>query len=79
MTTIQQKASKLANSLVQKLWSTHWVYNERSFESSKSAAIIVARIMMKDYREYGMSPVEQRYYVLKALPKAIYSLNYNKK
>lgn len=88
MTIIQKQSLKLATSLVNKLWATHWVYDERSFESAKSAAVIVARIMMKEYKD-GFSVwiytagVELKdkfhYQILKALPKSIYSLKYKKK
>ena len=79
MTIIQKLATKEAVRLVNRLWATYWIYNNRTFEGAKSAAIICARAMMKEYN--GQVPAScrtQRYDVLKSLTKAIYSIKYHK-
>ena len=88
MTIIQKKANVLANRIVQRLWSTYWVYNEKTFEGAKSAAIIVQRMLLKEYQDgynFGMSydsdsiTTSERIPILKALTQAIYNLKYKKR
>lgn len=89
MTLFEKSVNIVAQNLVDNLWATYWVYNRKTFECAKSAAIICQRKMIKEFRlsirlnqsfprKQPPIGVRQHLALLKALPKAIYNLKYKK-